>query len=106
MDELNGRSYDGRDLRIRMDEGRPRRDDGGRRNKFCFVFLISICQVAAAMVVEGAEIVAGAMRGGTVTMTGTEEEGAGGGAGPGVPAGRGPGAGETGRVVRSTLCKF
>merc|ERR1719260_296159 len=29
MDELNGRSYDGRDLRIRMDEGRPRRDDGG-----------------------------------------------------------------------------
>ena len=58
------------------------------------------------MVVEGAEIVAGAMRGGTVTMTGTEEEGAGGGVGPGVPAGRGPGAGETGRVVRSTLCKF
>ena len=58
------------------------------------------------MAVEGAEIVAGAMRGGTVTMTGTEEEGAGGGAGPGVPAGRGPGAGETGRVVRSTLCKF
>merc|ERR1719266_2860553 len=31
MDELNGRSYDGRDLRIRMDEGRPRRDDGGGR---------------------------------------------------------------------------
>ena len=53
-----------------------------------------------------AEIVAGAMRGGIVTMTGTEEEGAGGGAGPGVPAGRGPGAGETGRVVRSPLCKF
>ena len=26
MDELNGRSYDGRDLRIRMDEGRPRRE--------------------------------------------------------------------------------
>ena len=31
LDELNGRSYDGRDLRIRMDEGRPRRDDGGGR---------------------------------------------------------------------------
>ena len=58
------------------------------------------------MVVEGAEIVAGAMREGTVTMTGTEEEGAGGGAGLGVPAGQGPGAGETGRIVRSTLCKF
>ena len=58
------------------------------------------------MVAEGAEIVAGAMRGGTVTMTGTEEEAGGGGVGPGVPAGRGPGAGETGRVVRSTLCKF
>ena len=58
------------------------------------------------MVVVEAGIVAGAMRGGTVTMTGTEEEGAGGGAGPGAPAGRGPGAGETGRVVRSTLCKF
>ena len=58
------------------------------------------------MVVVEAEIVAGAMRGGTVTMTGTEEEGGGGGAGPGVPAGRGPGAGETGRVVRSTMCKF
>lgn len=55
-------------------------------------------EVAAAMVVVEAEIVAGAMRGGTVTMTGTEEEGAGGGAGPGVPAGRGPGAGETGGV--------
>ena len=24
MDELNGRAYDGRDLRIRLDEGRPR----------------------------------------------------------------------------------
>ena len=58
------------------------------------------------MVVVEAEIVAGAMRGGTVTMTATEEEGAGGGAGPGVPAGRGPGAGGTGRVVKSTLCKF
>lgn len=58
------------------------------------------------MVVVEAEIVAGAMRGGTVTMTATEGEGAGGGAGPGVPAGRGPGAGGTGRVVKSTLCKF
>merc|ERR1712203_51141 len=54
--------------------------------------------VAVAMEVVEAEIVAGAMRGGTVTMTGTEEEGGGGGAGPGVPAGRGPGAGETGGV--------
>ena len=26
MDELNGRAYDGRDLRIRLDEGRPRLD--------------------------------------------------------------------------------
>ena len=58
------------------------------------------------MVVVEAEIVAGATKGGTVTMTVTEEEGAGGGAGPGVPAGRGPGAGGTGRVVKSTLCKF
>ena len=40
MDELNGRSYDGRDLRIRMDEGRPRRDDGGGRNLSCFLFFL------------------------------------------------------------------
>eukprot|EP00088_Acartia_fossae_P001022 TRINITY_DN10385_c0_g1_i1.p1 TRINITY_DN10385_c0_g1~~TRINITY_DN10385_c0_g1_i1.p1 ORF type:complete len:194 (-),score=16.16 TRINITY_DN10385_c0_g1_i1:536-1117(-) len=33
MDSLNGRTYDGRDLRISLDPGRPARDDygGGRR---------------------------------------------------------------------------
>eukprot|EP00092_Neocalanus_flemingeri_P014714 GFUD01015877.1.p1 GENE.GFUD01015877.1~~GFUD01015877.1.p1 ORF type:complete len:180 (+),score=52.11 GFUD01015877.1:85-624(+) len=37
MDELNGRAYDGRDLRIRLDEGRPRfnsRGGGGGRGGY------------------------------------------------------------------------
>merc|ERR1719337_561234 len=31
VDELNGRQYDGRELRIKIDEGRPNRGDGGGR---------------------------------------------------------------------------
>merc|ERR1712126_158222 len=30
LDELNGRTYDGRELRIKIDEGRPNRGGGGR----------------------------------------------------------------------------
>eukprot|EP00088_Acartia_fossae_P031949 TRINITY_DN32734_c0_g1_i1.p1 TRINITY_DN32734_c0_g1~~TRINITY_DN32734_c0_g1_i1.p1 ORF type:complete len:185 (-),score=41.44 TRINITY_DN32734_c0_g1_i1:142-696(-) len=31
LDELNGRTYDGRELRIKIDEGRPNRGGGGGR---------------------------------------------------------------------------
>merc|ERR1711973_746441 len=31
LDELNGRTYDGRELRIKIDEGRPNRGGGGDR---------------------------------------------------------------------------
>merc|ERR1712226_1424089 len=31
LDELNGRTYDGRELRIKIDEGRPNRGRGGGR---------------------------------------------------------------------------
>merc|ERR1719215_1851240 len=34
LDELNGRQYDGRELRIKIDEGRPNRGDGGRGGRY------------------------------------------------------------------------
>merc|ERR1712133_304317 len=33
LDELNGRTYDGRELRIKIDEGRPNRGRGGRYDR-------------------------------------------------------------------------
>jgi len=34
LDELNGRTYDGRELRIKIDEGRPNRPGGGGGGRY------------------------------------------------------------------------
>ena len=43
MDQLNGRTYDGRDLRITIDAGRPGPDRGGFSRYDICIFIQNNC---------------------------------------------------------------